>query len=271
MKNRLIPLLMPLAYSLFFTAAMSALIWITVNYGTFDFVPFCVGLLSVAYSILALAAMVNLLKGNRLFSGSAADVFSVTTQKRIRLSGVVLALPALVFCAATVWTIKAYELTGDARPVEAFSQFELCVFGSSRIWSLIRGEQCCMAAAEPVKPLPVEAEPAADVDFGPYMRDLQRRIRRSWFPPSCSGSLKICTAFKLSANGEVSDVRLTTSSGFELADRAALRAILNGSPYRPLPCGAPESVDVEFNFDYNVLKDGAAVKIDDAHAVRPVQ
>ncbi len=96
----------------------------------------------------------------------------------------------------------------------------------------------------------------ADVDFGPYMADLQRRIKRSWFPPKGQESKRVVVVFKIHGGGELSHLRLEHSSGMSIADQAALKAVENAAPFRPLPNGAPEDVDIQFTFDYNVFGGG---------------
>ncbi len=96
----------------------------------------------------------------------------------------------------------------------------------------------------------------ADVDFGPYMADLQRRIKRAWFPPKGNESKRVVVVFQVHKNGEMSNLRLDHSSGFALADQAALQAVQNAAPFRPLPPGAQDSVDIQFTFDYNVFNGG---------------
>lgn len=93
-----------------------------------------------------------------------------------------------------------------------------------------------------------------DVDFGPYMADLQRRIKRAWFPPKGNESKRVVVVFKVHTNGTMSALRLVTSSGMAIADQAALKAVQNAAPFRPLPDGAPPDVDIQFTFDYNVFK-----------------
>lgn len=93
-----------------------------------------------------------------------------------------------------------------------------------------------------------------DVDFGPYMADLQRRIKRAWFPPKGNESKRVQVVFKVHSNGTVSNLRLLGSSGLAIADQAALKAVQNAAPFRPLPDGAPPDVDIQFTFDYNVYK-----------------
>lgn len=100
------------------------------------------------------------------------------------------------------------------------------------------------------------AKAEADVDFGPYMADMQRRIKRAWFPPRGQESRRVKVAFKIDSTGNLSKIRLEVPSGFEAADKAAIQAVENAAPLRPLPVGAPSIVDIEFTFDYNVFAGG---------------
>lgn len=102
----------------------------------------------------------------------------------------------------------------------------------------------------------VDKKAQSDVDFGPYMADLQRRIKRAWFPPKGSESKRVMVVFKVHRNGTMSDLRLTKGSGDKAADQAAKKAVENAAPFRPLPKGAPPDVDIQFTFDYNVFKKG---------------
>lgn len=92
-----------------------------------------------------------------------------------------------------------------------------------------------------------------DVDFGPYMQELQRRIKRSWFPPRGSETKRVKIRFKVDSLGNPSDAQISESSGVQSCDAAALAALAGAAPFRPLPAGAPSSVDIEFSFDYNVM------------------
>lgn len=97
-----------------------------------------------------------------------------------------------------------------------------------------------------------------DVDFGPYMAELQRRIKRAWFPPRIARSKRVQVIFKVHRNGEMTNLRLANSSGLTAADEAALKAIEAAAPFHPLPAGAPADVDIEFTFDYNVFNGGGS-------------
>ena len=93
-----------------------------------------------------------------------------------------------------------------------------------------------------------------DPDFGPYMRELQRRIKMNWEPPKGSESKSIVILFRISKDGSLLSQRVIKSSGLPAADKAALQAVELTAPFRKLP---PEykgdSVDIEFTFDYNVF------------------
>lgn len=91
-----------------------------------------------------------------------------------------------------------------------------------------------------------------DVDFGGYLDEVKKRIKKNWFPPRGAESLTVTIKFKVMANGSVSSIRLVRSSGVAAADDAAKIAITNSAPFPPLPGGAPD-VDIKFAFDYNVF------------------
>ena len=91
-------------------------------------------------------------------------------------------------------------------------------------------------------------------NWGPYMRDLEQRIKRNWTPPKGDSSKRVVITFTISRDGRLLNKRIVKQSGSPLADRAAMSAIEQTAPFRPLP---PEfkgqSVPIEFTFDYNVL------------------
>lgn len=92
------------------------------------------------------------------------------------------------------------------------------------------------------------------VDYGPYMADLQRRIRSHWTPPR-SGETKHATVlFKIQSDGSLLDrsLKIDKSSGSKVSDAAALSAVLAAAPFHALPAGSPPSVDIQFAFQYNV-------------------
>ena len=91
-------------------------------------------------------------------------------------------------------------------------------------------------------------------DFGPYMRDLQRRIKMNWDPPKGNESKRVVLMFKIAKDGKLLSCSVYKSSGLPSADKAAIHAVQATAPFRPLP---PEykgsSIDIQFTFDYNVF------------------
>lgn len=93
-----------------------------------------------------------------------------------------------------------------------------------------------------------------EADFGPYMRELQRRIKMNWDPPKGNESKRVVLLFKIAKDGRLLSLRVFKSSGLPSADKAALNAVELTAPFRHLP---PEyknsSIDIQFTFDYNVM------------------
>lgn len=91
-------------------------------------------------------------------------------------------------------------------------------------------------------------------DFGPYMKELQRRIKMNWDPPKGNESKRVVLLFSIARDGRLLNVKIHRSSGLQSADNAAINAVKLTAPFRPLP---PEykqqSVDIQFTFDYNVF------------------
>lgn len=91
-------------------------------------------------------------------------------------------------------------------------------------------------------------------DFGPYMRDLQRRIKMNWDPPKGNESKRVVLLFKIAKDGRLLSARVFKSSGLPSSDKAALNAVELTAPFRPLPADFKgSSIDIQFTFDYNVF------------------
>ena len=91
-------------------------------------------------------------------------------------------------------------------------------------------------------------------DFGPYMRELQRRIKANWDPPKGNESKRVVLLFSIAKDGRLLGVKVSKSSGLQAADRAAISAVELSAPFKPLPSEYKRSsVDIQFTFDYNVF------------------
>ena len=92
-----------------------------------------------------------------------------------------------------------------------------------------------------------------DFDFGAYLSEVQKKIKKNWFPPRGAESLTVVLKFKVLKDGSASSIRLVKSSGVAAADDAAKTAIMNGAPFPSLPKSAGDDIDIKFTFDYNVF------------------
>ncbi len=93
----------------------------------------------------------------------------------------------------------------------------------------------------------------AEPDFGPYLAELQRRIRRNWQPPEDKQDKTVILLFTIARDGRLLNVSVKRSSGYGNADSAARQAVERSAPFRPLPAEfRNKSINVEFTFDYNV-------------------
>jgi TonB family protein len=99
----------------------------------------------------------------------------------------------------------------------------------------------------------VDALPAPD--YGAYMAELQRRIKRNWHPPAAQEDKRVVLQFNIGKDGRLLNVTVQKSSGYSEADNAALSAVRLSAPFRPLPPGHKDNdLSIQFTFDYNVYK-----------------
>ena len=91
-------------------------------------------------------------------------------------------------------------------------------------------------------------------DFGPYMKELQRRIKLNWDPPKGNESKTVVLLFRIAKDGRLLTCRVHKSSGLPSADQAALKAVELTAPFRPLPADFKgQNIDIQFTFDYRVF------------------
>lgn len=242
----------------YFTISACSLVWMLVQYGGVNFISTMILLPAFGYLALHLISLVNVVKKDKFLVGSSVDVLSLGAQKWIHRFGLMLPIPILLYMASFGLCLFTYNANDEAscnRTVK-FSDSEYAVFGKSVIWNFL---------LKPEVQIPVQAvaEPADtnvrdDIDFQPFMNDLQIRIKRAWFPPDGEEHHATLT-FKVSKDGYPSDITFVKHASTKLADQAALNALKNATPLPKLPAGAPDKVDVEFSFNYNVHIEAPAV------------
>jgi TonB family protein len=96
-------------------------------------------------------------------------------------------------------------------------------------------------------------------DFGPYVAELQRRIRRNWAPPVEDRSKRVVVLFHISRDGRLLNPQIQQSSGSPTADQAAIAAVRASAPFRTLPPAfRGNDIAVQFIFDYEIQGHGNA-------------
>jgi TonB family protein len=90
---------------------------------------------------------------------------------------------------------------------------------------------------------------------GDYYIDIMRaRISEYWKNPIRGATAVIRTTifYEIMKDGRIKDAKIETSSGFELFDQAALRAVLSTNPLPPLPREyTGKSLGVHLEFEYS--------------------
>lgn len=93
---------------------------------------------------------------------------------------------------------------------------------------------------------------AKDFPFYYYLSMLKNRVSENWIPPYGSfetDARRVVIAFRIDRQGAQYDARIEETSGNDLLDQSALRAVIVSSPFPPLPEGfAGANLGVYFGF-----------------------
>lgn len=79
----------------------------------------------------------------------------------------------------------------------------------------------------------------ADPEMPIYIEIISDRILDRWIQPSGAKGLLVKITFDILSDGQVSDVRVTKTSGNDGLDQSVLTAVLRSNPLPPLPKGYP--------------------------------
>lgn len=96
------------------------------------------------------------------------------------------------------------------------------------------------------------------LDMRPYIAKMKGAIQQKWQPPKGLENRKVGVVFTIKNDGSIVSPVVVQSSGQADVDKTALDALKAASPLDPLPKGAPRSVDIKYQFDWNVTRGNAA-------------
>lgn len=89
---------------------------------------------------------------------------------------------------------------------------------------------------------------SADKNTKTYMIALRKRIESLWVPKPLQPKMQAKVLFRLTADGNLQDIRVKRSSGMPVFDARAMNAIKQNAPYPPL--GQALEIEAEFNSKY---------------------
>jgi TonB family protein len=80
------------------------------------------------------------------------------------------------------------------------------------------------------------------LDFGPWLRRFEARVRRNWYIPMAAYSLtgRVSITFYVHRNGALTELEIVKVSGVDSFDAAAFNALKLSTPVDPLPTGYPD-------------------------------
>jgi TonB family protein len=80
------------------------------------------------------------------------------------------------------------------------------------------------------------------VDFGPWLRRFEARVRRNWYIPTAAASLRghVSITFWVHRNGALTELEIVKVSGVDSFDSSAFNALKLSNPVEPLPAAYPD-------------------------------
>ncbi|MEH2007393.1 energy transducer TonB family protein [Nostoc sp.] len=92
-----------------------------------------------------------------------------------------------------------------------------------------------------------------NIDITSYLNQLQQQVKQQWLPEVSQSSRRTVLNFTVNRSGQLRNLQLAQTSGFNLTDQAALKAIQRAAPFAPLPTGYTSNhIDIQFTFNINV-------------------
>ena len=92
-----------------------------------------------------------------------------------------------------------------------------------------------------------------DFRFAYYLEIIKERVSTNWSPPPISGgggSTSSVIYFRIGKSGSIADTKVEKKSGYDLFDKAAVRAVKLCDPLPPLPAGFKSKwLGVHFEFE----------------------
>lgn len=89
--------------------------------------------------------------------------------------------------------------------------------------------------------------------FTYYLRQIEKKVSEKWVPPAQADApvQRVVVLFEIARTGDVAQPEVEKSSGNAWYDQSALRAVIDATPFPPLPQQFPgDSLRVHFGFEF---------------------
>ncbi len=94
-----------------------------------------------------------------------------------------------------------------------------------------------------------EVQTQTSFSYDWYLNSIRGAIERYWNPQTRDSEIKVRLTFTIYANGSISDVSISHSSGDTFIDKLAIRAVRQAAPFGKLPPGyASSSLQLDCTF-----------------------
>lgn len=150
--------------AVYLTGAATSMVWIIANYATASAVTIPLMLLGGVFLVLTIAAAINAARKDRFLRGSSIGVLSVGTQRFLRLVGLTIGIPPILYCAVFAFLVLTFDGKQNALDaVTAMINFETQAFGKTVILDYVNA----LIRIRPIEPLPEPAQPVVSTEIQP--------------------------------------------------------------------------------------------------------
>ncbi len=158
-----------------------------------------------------------------------APYLKLFTQKILRVCGLLLPLPVLMYCAAFYYCVHSFDGTVAAeKRIRNMFRVEAALFRKSVIYSYASNESYL---------------------FSSYMELLEERIKSNWHPGRRLRGMGDVLTFTVDPDGNIRNIEIIESAESKVFDDLSLRTVRNTFPFIALP-RYKDPVDIQFTFDY---------------------
>ncbi len=150
------------------------------------------------------------------------------------------------------FTLELYEKKGEPTGEQASVLHALAVV-YARTERMPQAE-ALLKKAEALRHHLATCTPSSEVDFGPFMKRMQKQIRANWHPPKSKviALYRTVVSYNVLEDGSLEDIKIKQPSANPRYDQATLDALKYMGKLEEVPKSCFKKIPVEYTFDYDV-------------------